>query len=89
MSYREFLGRICQLFKADSDAQRGDIKRRLRSGRHNAPAQPMSDQELARAIQEFQKAETSDGTRPKPAERLADASGSSARLPTRRGGQAR
>jgi len=83
MSYREFLGRICQLFKADCDAQLDDIKRRLRSARHNAPAQPMSDQELGRAIKEFQKAEMSDWTRQDPAKRLADASGSTARRPTR------
>jgi len=83
MSYREFLGRICQLFNADCDAQLDDIKRRLRSARHNAPARPMSDQELARAIQEFRKAEMSDLPRRNPAKRLADASGSTARRPTR------
>jgi hypothetical protein len=83
MSYREFLGRICQLFKADCDAQLGDIKRRLRNARRNAPAQPMSDQELGRAIQEFQKAEMSDLPRKNPAKRLAHASGSTGRPPTR------
>jgi hypothetical protein len=83
MSYREFLGRICRLFKADCDAQLGDIKRRLRSARHNAPAQPMSDQELASAIKEFQRAEMSDWARQDPAKRLADTSGSIARRPIR------
>lgn len=81
MSYREFLGRICQLFKADCDAQLGDIKRRLRNARHNAPAQPMSDQELSRAIREFQAAEITDWTRQKLAKRLADAARSTAPRP--------
>jgi len=67
MSCWEFLDRIRQLLKSESDAHVDHIKGRLRRGRHAAPAQPMSDQELARAIKEFQKAEMPDCTRQKPA----------------------
>ena len=83
MSCKEFVGRIRQLFKSDTDAHFDDIKRGLRAGRLNAPAQPMSDQELARAIKEFQAAEISDWTRQNLAKRLADGSRPTAPLPRR------
>ncbi len=81
MPSTEFLGRIRQLFKSDSDAHFDDIRRGLRTGRLTAPAQPMSDQELSRAIREFQAAEITDWTRQKLAKRLADAARSTAPRP--------
>jgi len=83
MPYTDFLGRIRQLFKSESDAHLEDIGYSLRMGRLKAPAQPMSDQELARAIKEFQAAEISDWTRQKLAKRLADVSKPTAPLPRR------
>lgn len=83
MPYTQFIGRIRQLFRSDADAHLDDIKRSLRTGRLKAPAQPMSDQELARAIKEFQQSEISDWTRQKLAKRLADVSSSTAPRPRR------
>jgi hypothetical protein len=74
MPYTELLGRIRQLFKSDADTDLDHIARAFRSGAPLPPAQPMSDQELARAIREFQASEISDWTRQKLAKRLLDAS---------------
>ena len=74
MPYAELLGRIRQLFKSDADAHLDEIARALRSGALVGPRQPMSDQELAHAIREFQASEISEWSRQQLAKRLQDAS---------------
>ena len=62
MPYRALLARIQQLFGADLAAHLDSIEDGFRNGRLKLPVQPMSDQELARAIREFQAEPVSDQT---------------------------
>jgi hypothetical protein len=78
MPYSDFLGRIRRLFKSDSDPCLEDITRALHKDMLVAPSQPMSDQELARAISEFQASVISDWAPQKLSKRLADGSKSTA-----------
>lgn len=65
-----FLHRIRQLFGGSARHLDG-IAEALADGRLKQPAQPMSDQELARAIREFQSAPLCEASLKKLAERLA------------------
>ena len=70
MPHIAFLHRIRQLF-GGSARHLDELAEALADGRLKQPAQPMSDQELARAIREFQKAPLSDASLKKLGERLA------------------
>jgi hypothetical protein len=60
--HRPFLSRVQRLFASIADPHLTTIENGFRSGRLKPPVQPMSDQELARAIREFQGAPVSDWT---------------------------
>jgi hypothetical protein len=60
--YRPFLSRIQKHFRSRPDAHLASIEDGFRDGRLRPPVQPMTDQELARAIREFQSAPVSDWT---------------------------
>ena len=62
MPYRPFLSRIQKHFRNRPDAHFDSIENGFRNGRLRLPPRPMSDQELARAIREFQGAPVSDWT---------------------------
>lgn len=70
MPYRPFLSRIRKLIQGRPDAHFDSIEDGFRSGRLQLPAQPMTDQELARAIREFRGAPVSDWTMRKLANRF-------------------
>jgi hypothetical protein len=61
MPHRQFLSRIKQMLRAPG-ARFQSIRGRLKGGRLKGPAPPMTDQELARAIREFQATRVSDRT---------------------------
>jgi hypothetical protein len=60
--YRALLARIQQMFASDPDDHLKSIERGFRTGKLKPPQQPMSDQELARAIREFRAAPVSEWT---------------------------
>ncbi len=60
MPYRPFLSRIQGLFGARPDAHLESIADALKNGRIEIPIQPMTDQELARALREFRDKPVSD-----------------------------
>ena len=60
MPHRPFLSRVQKLFASIADPLFISIEDGFRSGRLRPPVQPMSDQELARAIREFQGSPISD-----------------------------
>ena len=60
MPYRWFLSRVQQLFGTDPDLHFQCIEDGFKSGKLKVPVQPMTDQELAQAIREFQSAPLSD-----------------------------
>lgn len=62
MPYRWFLSRVQQLFGADSKEHLQSIEDGFKTGKLKLPAQPMTDQELAQAIREFQAMPVSDVT---------------------------
>jgi hypothetical protein len=68
--YRPFLDRIRKLLSVRPGAHFDSTAHGFRSGRPRPPARPMTDQELARAIREFQAAIISDCTRGKPADQF-------------------
>jgi hypothetical protein len=61
MPHRQFLSRIKQMLRLPGARFEG-IRGRLKVGRLKGPALPMTDQELARAIREFQATPVSDRT---------------------------
>ena len=60
MPYRSFLSRIQNMFGSQPDGHFKCIEDGFKAGKLKLPAQPMSDQELAQAIREFQSAPLSD-----------------------------
>ncbi len=70
MPHIAFLHRIRQLF-GGSARHLDALAEALTDGRLKHPAQPMSDQELARAIREFQSAPPCEASLKKLGERLA------------------
>lgn len=83
MPYREFLQRLRGRFKSKADPHLEEIRRALRKRRIAPAAQPMSDQELARAIREFQSSEISASTRQKLTQRLTESSRAASSKPAR------
>lgn len=71
MPYIAFLARIRRLFTAPSP-HLDVIADAFAKGHLKHPVQPMSDQELARAIREFQKLPLSDASLKKLGARFAD-----------------
>ncbi|MGJ4943482.1 hypothetical protein ACQR1W_23090 [Bradyrhizobium sp. HKCCYLS1011] len=69
MPHIAFLHRIRQLF-GTSSPHVDVLAEALADGRLKQPAQPMTDQELARAIREFQNAPPSEATLKRLRERL-------------------
>ena len=63
MPFRDFLARIRKLIPLDDSEHYKSIAKDLESGFFRQPVQPMSDNELARAIAEFRKAIPSVATR--------------------------
>ena len=61
MPYRNFLARVRRLFVEPSE-HLDSIAEALAKGRLQQPVVPMSDQELAHAIREFQKTPPSRAT---------------------------
>jgi hypothetical protein len=72
MSSTTILKRIRHLFASDSGEHLDSISHAFRQGRLKEPTQPMSDQELARAIREFQAVPVPDWTIAKLSQRLLD-----------------
>ena len=60
MPYRSFLSRIQNMFGSQPDGHFKCIEDGFKAGKLKLPAQPMSDQELAQAIREFQSTPLSD-----------------------------
>ncbi len=71
MPHIAFLYRLRRLFGGDGPHVES-IAAALTEGRLRQPAHPMSDQELARAIREFQSLPPSEATLKKFAQRLGD-----------------
>lgn len=76
MPYPAFLHRIRHLF-GGSIRHLDRVTEALADGRLKQPAKPMTDQELARAIREFQSAPLSEDSLKRLAERWADGKHSS------------
>jgi hypothetical protein len=72
MSSTTILKRIRHLFASESGEHLDSISAAFQRGALNEPARPMSDQELARAIREFQAVPVSDWTLAKLSQRLLD-----------------
>jgi hypothetical protein len=72
MSPTTILKRIRHLFATDSGEHLDSISAAFLQGRLKQPARPMSDQELAHAIREFQAVPVSDWTIAKLSQRLLD-----------------
>jgi len=74
MSPTTILVRIRHLFASERSEHLDSISNAFVSGTLKAPSQPMSDQELARAIREFLSVPVSDWTIAKLSRRLSEAS---------------
>ncbi len=74
MTYMPLLVRVRQLFKSARDEHLDCVVDALSTGVLHAPARPMSDQELARAIRDFRAAPVSDWSMQRMKKRLLDAS---------------
>jgi hypothetical protein len=72
MPYRSFLSRIQQMFGSQPDGHFKCIEDGFKAGKLKLPAQPMSDQELAAAIREFQSHPVSDTTLQRLGDRLVE-----------------
>jgi hypothetical protein len=70
MSPTTILKRIRHLFASDSGEHLDSISAAFLQGTLKEPARPMSDQELGRAIREFQAVPVSDWTIAKLSQRL-------------------
>ena len=72
MSSTTILKRIRHLFASDSGEHLDSLRAAFLHGTLKEPARPMSDQELARAIREFQAVPVSDWTIAKLSRRLLE-----------------
>lgn len=70
MPYRPFLERIRHLFRTGADDHLERLSEAFSKGALNPPVRPMSDQELARAIREFQARPVSESSVRRLAKRL-------------------